>query len=272
MSRRPSRPVRAAVTAVAATALLTVPGCSGGDGTPAAPGVSDAAASAAAEPARTSSAGALTEAGARAALLTEADLGDAWRQAENADRWRDELLDGKVDVESSGTGERKTADCQELLDGLRSEGGLLGKVSGPSALAGFQRHGSRLLHRVAAYDRDALDDSMARLRTLPDICDRFTTTGGSGDRRTVEVTEASLPGAGDARQGLRVTVRGKDDDGPATLTVDVAAVRVGSDAFTVTAGGSGGNEKDAVERGVRRGTERLKDVLAGRTPSARDTG
>jgi hypothetical protein len=84
----------------------------------------------------------------------------------------------------------------------------------------------------------------------------------------VQVTETSVPQAGDARQGLHVTVQGTAAGAPATLTLDVAAVRVGSNALTVTAGGLDGGESDSFARAVTRGTQRLTDVLAGRTPTA----
>lgn len=104
------------------------------------------------------------------------------------------------------------------------------------------------------------------MATLPDKCDQFTVTDG-GEKRTVQVIETSLPKVGDAREGLRVTVQGTTGGTEATLTVDVAAVRVGNDAITVTAGGLDGDEQDSVEQAVKIGTQNLKDVLAGKTPS-----
>jgi hypothetical protein len=80
------------------------------------------------------------------------------------------------------------------------------------------------------------------------------------------VTGVSVPAVGDARQGLHVTVQGTANGAPATLTLDVAAVRVGSDAITVTAGELNGGAPDAAEQAVKRGTQRLTDVLAGQTP------
>ncbi|MFI9823542.1 helix-turn-helix domain-containing protein [Streptomyces sp. NPDC052013] len=59
--------------------------------------------------------------------------------------------------------------------------------------------------------------------------------------------------------------------GGLSQALDVGVVRVGSDAITVTAGGLDGGEKESVDTAVRQGTERLKDVLAGRTPPASPT-
>ncbi|MGW0301600.1 hypothetical protein ACWDYK_33585, partial [Streptomyces anthocyanicus] len=71
--------------------------------------------------------------------------------------------------------------------------------------------------------------------------------------------------------GLRVSVQGDADGGPATLTLDVAAVRVDTSAVTVMGGGLDGGQTDSVEQAVRQGTERLKTVLDGGTPSPQPT-
>jgi hypothetical protein len=73
---------------------------------------------------------------------------------------------------------------------------------------------------------------------------------------------------GDARQGLQVTVTGQGSTQPTTLTLELAVVRVGSDAITVTSGGLDGTESDTTKAAVQQGTTHLKDVLAGRTPPA----
>jgi hypothetical protein len=88
----------------------------------------------------------------------------------------------------------------------------------------------------------------------------------------VQVVEASLPDAGDARQGLTVTVKGTAEGNPVTLTLDVAAVRVGTDAIAVTNGGLDGADHDTTETAVQSGVQRLEEVQAGRTPSPDATG
>ncbi|WP_405866818.1 MULTISPECIES: hypothetical protein [unclassified Streptomyces] len=278
MTPRPSLPVRVLATTSAVTALLTTAACSD-DGDSAGSEASDVAASPVAEESRaasplaaktptTSAPARLTEAGARAALITEKDLEDDWNQVDDAAKWRDSLLVGKVDVADFLTAKANAADCQKLLDSLYDED-LLGKPSGASALTGFEMGDSRLLYQVAAYDRADLDDSLTWLKSLPVKCDDFTATDSKGgNKRTVQVIETSLPKVGDARQGLRVTVQGTTNGDPTTLTLDVAAVRVGSDAITVTAGGLDGDEHDSTEQAVEEGTQRLKDVQAGKTPSA----
>ncbi len=266
--------VRFLASALAAGVLLTTAACSDDDR-----GVrgSDAAASPVTDGSRaasplaakspTPSAGArLTVAGARAALITEADIEDDWTKAGNAASWRDKLLAGQVDVADFLTAKADAADCQKLLDSLYDED-LLGKPSGASALTGFAEGDSRLLYQVAAYDRAALDDSLDWLKSLPTKCDDFTATDSAGGKRTVQVTETPVPKEGDARQGLHVMVQGTADGTPTTLTLDVAVVRVGTDAITVTGGGPDGGEDNSVERAVQQGTPRLKDVLAGRTPA-----
>ncbi|MEZ7002162.1 hypothetical protein [Streptomyces sp. AD55] len=273
MSRRPTRPARLFASALAAGALLTTAACSQ-DGGPAAAdaaeraGTASAAAREAAEPVTgtSPSPAPLTEAGAKAALITEGDIEDQWNQVPDADKWRDTMLVGKVDVADFLTAKSQAADCQRLLDGLYSED-LLGKPSGPSAVTGFEQGESRLLEQVAAYDRGKLDDALKWLGSLPGACDQFTATGSSGGERTVQVTESSVPDVGDARQGVHVAVRGTSAGTPTTLTLDVAVVRVGTDAVVVTGGGLDGGETDSVRQAAGQGTERLQTVLAGRTPS-----
>ncbi|MDV9168957.1 hypothetical protein R6V09_02230 [Streptomyces sp. W16] len=275
MHRRPSsRPVRVLAAALAAGTLLNCAACSGDSGGAGGDSASDVAASplAAESPLASprtgkSAAPALTEAGAKAALITEADLEDNWTQVKDAAGWGDELLIGKVDVGALLTAKTNAADCQELLDALYGDD-LLGKPSGASALTGFEQSESRLLYQVAAYDRARLGASLNWLKTLPVKCDQFTATDSRGGRRTVQVIEDQVPAVGDARQGLQVTVTSTGAGQPTTLTLELAVVRVGTDAITVTSGGLGGTESDTTEVAVRQGTSHLKDVLAGRTPPA----
>lgn len=287
MARRPSRPAHVLATAVAAGALLTTSACSGGEDATrsvdaaARPVAADSpSASSSASPSSSSASpsaspsvtpmtsppGRLTMAGARTALITEGDIEDDWTQVKSASRWRETLLVGKVDVADFLTAKTDAADCQKLLDALYGET-LLGKPSKVSALTGFQQGDSRLLYQVAAYDPKQLTTSFDWLKSLPAKCASFTATG-KGGRRAVRVTEESVPNEGDARQGLRVTVQGNVDGTATTLTLDVAAVRVGDDAITVTAGGLSGGQADSVAEAVEQGTQRLKDVQAGKTPAA----
>ncbi|WP_030935998.1 hypothetical protein [Streptomyces sp. NRRL S-646] len=270
MSPRPSPLLGVFASAVAVSALLATASCSGeGGGSQA----SDAAASplaartSAPAPTRTSAPPRLTQAGAQAALITEDDLEGNWNQVKGAAAWGDTLLIGKVDVAQFITAKADAADCQRLLDALYDDD-LLGKPAGASALTGFEQGDSRLLHQVAAYNRVRLSAALAWLKTLPAKCDQFTATDAKGGKRTVQVTSATVPKQGDARQGLHVTVQGTANGEPATLTLDVAAVRVGSDAITVTAGGLAGGAHDSLEPAVRKGAQRLKDVQAGKTPAA----
>ncbi|MFH9002471.1 hypothetical protein ACH4E5_04400 [Streptomyces afghaniensis] len=268
MTRRPYRLVRVLSCALAAGTLLGSAACSdddGGDDGSRVPGVT--ASQVAGERQTPSPTATLTTDGARAALITEADIEDDWTQVKDteADNWHDSLLIGTVDVSDFLTAKAQAADCQRLLDSLFDDD-LLGRPSGASELRGFEQGDSRLLYQVASYERTDPQDSLNWMANLPEKCDQFTVTD-DGEQRTVQVVETSLPGVGDAREGLRVTVRGRTGGAQATLTLDVAAVRVGDDAITVTAGGLDGGESDSVQQAVRLGTQRLKDVLAGRTPS-----
>ncbi|KUL44095.1 hypothetical protein [Streptomyces regalis] len=266
MTRRSSRLARVLSSALAAGALLATSACSD-DGDQDGSRASGVTASPVARKQPTASpTPTLTESGADAALITEADIEDDWTQVKDteAENWHDSLLIGKVDVSDFLTAKADAADCQRLMDSLYDDD-LLGKPSGANALRGFTQDNSRLLYQVASYDRSDPQDSLDWMAKLPDECDRFTMTE-DGEERTVQVIETKLPDVGDAREGLRVTVQGMTGGEEATLTLDVAAVRVGNDAITVTAGGLDGDEHDSVEQAVKQGTQRLKDVLAGRTP------
>ncbi|MFE7649057.1 hypothetical protein [Streptomyces phaeoluteigriseus] len=288
----PVRPARVLAAAMATGALLATAACSSGDDGAAADSETAAAvaerpvAAQTATPAPTvtesvsatptatatsptgteSPAAPLSETGARNALITAADIEDNWVQVKDPQTWRDKLLIGEVDTAQFVTGKADAADCQRLVDALYDET-LLGRPSGASALNGFQEGQSRLLYQVAAYEKASLDKSMDWLTKLPDTCDQFTLTGGDSGKRTVQVVEASLPEEGDARQGLTVTVEGTANGDPVTLTLDVAVVRVGDDAITITNGGLDGADEDTTRTAVEQGTERLREVQAGRTPT-----
>ncbi|MGC5233361.1 hypothetical protein [Streptomyces albogriseolus] len=276
------RPAHVLAAALAAGTLFATAACSGSDSS--ASPESDASSTvaerglaaqttspAASSPAASASPSDLSEEGARNALITPADIEDDWTQVRDPREWRDTLLVGSVDVAAFVDGQSDVQDCQRLVDALFDET-LLGKPTGASAVTGFQQGDSRLLYQVAAYDKAELDDSMQWLSELPDPCDQFTLTGGDAGERTVQVIETSLPEGGDNRQGLTVTVKGESNGDPVTLSLDVAAVQIGADAITVTNGGLDGVDHDTTSAAVKQGTQRLEDVLAGRTPSPTPSG
>ncbi|MFE2626896.1 hypothetical protein ACFXDP_02980 [Streptomyces sp. NPDC059374] len=275
MTRRTVRLARVLSTALTAGTLLATAACAqdGGRET----GASGVSASPAAARQQTESptgsptgspSGTLSESGAETALITAADIEDDWTQVKDteAENWHDSLLIGKVDVSDFVSAKTQAADCQRLMDALFDDD-LLGKPSGANALRGFTQDDSRLLYQVAAYDRTDVQDSLDWMAGLPQECDQFTMTE-NGEERTVQVTGTDVPSVGDAREAVRVSVRGPVDGTDATLTLDVAAVRVGDNAITVTAGGLDGDEHDSVESAVKLGTQRLQDVLTGKSPAA----
>ncbi|MEU9184763.1 hypothetical protein AB0D14_09385 [Streptomyces sp. NPDC048484] len=251
------------VPALAAAALLSTAGCSGGGGVgatdEAAGGVSPVAARSPSPSPSVTVAPTLTEVQAGSARITSADLSDDWTRTKGAATWRDTLLKGK-------TG---NADCQRLLDGLYAEN-LLGEPVGARAVTGFDDadDGAQLRYQVGAYDRAALDDSLAWLKTVPKVCGQFTATDARGGELTVRAAAAPLPGLGEAHEGLRVTVNGDGGGWPAVLTLDFAAVRVGDSALSLANGGLGDIDPDDALDAAQAGTQRLQEVLAGRTPAA----
>ncbi|MEV5088146.1 hypothetical protein AB0N18_09425 [Streptomyces griseoincarnatus] len=276
------RPARVLAAALAVGTLFATAACSGSDSSASPePDASSTVAErglaaqttspAASSPAASESPSDLSEEGARNALITPADIEDDWTQVRDPREWRDTMLVGGVDVAAFVDGQSDVQDCQRLVDALFDET-LLGKPTGASAVTGFQQGDSRLLYQVAAYDKAELDESMQWLGELPDTCDQFTLTGGDAGERTVQVVETSLPQAGDDRQGLTVTVKGESSGDPVTLSLDVAAVQMGANAITVTNGGLDGADHDTTSAAVKQGTQRLQEVLAGRTPSPTPSG
>jgi hypothetical protein len=195
---------------------------------------------------------ALTAAQARAALVTAADLGEPWGPTRGTATWRDVLL-------KAGTA---NADCRRLLDVLYTDE-LLGPD--PRAVSGLDDADTlaQMRYQVTARPRADVDRTLAWLRTLPQKCARFAAATQRAGVQDVRVHDRPLPAAGDARQGLWITLTGPaaEDTGEATvLTLDVAVVRVGDDAFAVTPGGTGDVPGDATEAVVRLGAQRLQDV------------
>ncbi|MFJ2398105.1 hypothetical protein ACIOTI_35910 [Streptomyces sp. NPDC087843] len=260
MIRHSPHPIRALSVAMTAGAVLATGACSNeSDEIPAA---------------SSRSAGALTQDEAQTALINETDLEGNWTRVNDTAGWRDSLLIGKVDASQFSTNSKAdAADCQKLLDVLYSDE-LLTKPSGAKAMAGFTGglDGARMLYTVAGYDQGQLNSSLAWLKTLPVKCAQFTVKDKDGSARSAQVIETSLPKAGDSRQGLRLTIQGPVSGTPGTLTLDLAAVRVGSNAITVTNGGLGGTEADSTQQAVSLGTQRLKDVLAGKSPAEQPPG
>ncbi|MEU8933728.1 hypothetical protein AB0D30_28070 [Streptomyces sp. NPDC048409] len=260
---RPFRPVRVLAPAVVAGALLATAACSDEGGGPGAVAVSPAGERSPASPSATP---ALTGAGAKAALITPADIEDNWKLATDAASWRNSMPVGKVDVAAFLTAKADAADCQRLLDGLYSDS-LLGRASGASGLRGFTSEDSRLLYQVGDYGSANLDATLAWLKSLPSKCDQFTATGKDGGKRTVQVVSAKVPASGDAREAVTVTVQGDSGGQPATYTTDVAVLRIGASGAAVTNGGLSGVDHDSTALAVRSGAQRLKDVLSGKTPA-----
>ncbi|MFJ8634882.1 hypothetical protein [Streptomyces sp. NPDC093568] len=249
----PLSPARAViVAALSAGALLSAPACSvvGPDGAvragraPVSPGTATGPRSPAAAPT-------LTEVQAHAALITEADLGEPWVPTEGFATWRETMLKASA----------KSPECRRLLDALYEED-LFGPDASTRASIGLDDEwdGAQLRYQIVAHRPEEVDRRLAWLGAMPDGCGRFTATARGG-RMAVEVTESELPEVGDARQGLRIVLTGLSEYGDApTLTLDVAAVRVGDDTITVTNGGLGEVPAEATWTAVELGAHRLEEV------------
>jgi hypothetical protein len=252
---RAARATRVALPAVALSALLAATGCSALSTPPTAPKPPITRPTSAPPPspkASRASSTALTEAMARAALITETDLGEPWVPSQGAATWHDGVLKAKAD----------RPDCQRLLDALYADE-LFGPDARPRAVVGLddEWNHAQLRYQVLGRPPAELDKTLAWLKSLPRKCGQFAATTTTGAVLGVQVGETPLPEAGDARQGLRVLLTGQSPDGaPTTLTLDVAAVRLGEDAISVTNGGFGEVSTDVTQTAVQLGAERLKEV------------
>ncbi|MEU6373657.1 hypothetical protein [Streptomyces sp. NPDC046909] len=196
---------------------------------------------------------ALSPAQAQSALVTDADLGEPWAATEGAATWRDSLLKATANA----------PDCQRLLDSLYAEE-FFGADAHVTAATGLDDtwNDAQLHHQVLA-DRPAdVDKTLAWLKTLPKKCGKFTAATTTGAVQNAQVTEAALPGElGDARQALRLTLNGESPDGETTtLTLDVAAVRVGDDVLVLTNGGLGDVYAEVTQGVAELGAKRLADA------------
>ncbi|MFF6979184.1 hypothetical protein ACFZAV_15880 [Streptomyces sp. NPDC008343] len=251
MPRPPARAVIAAT--LSAATLLTVPACDSiaGLGRPVSAARGHASAASPTTSAPPPAAPTLTEAQARDALISEADLGESWGATQGFATWREAML--KAETES--------ADCRRLLDALYAEE-LFGPDARTRASVGLDDvwDEAQLRYQVVAHRPAGLDRTLAWLGRLPDTCGEFTATAASGEM-AVEVTEAEMPEVGDGRQGLRVVLRAVSEyDEAPTLTLHVAAVRVGDDAIAITNGGLGEVPADATWTAVETGAQRLAEV------------
>ncbi|QTD99795.1 hypothetical protein [Streptomyces cyanogenus] len=192
----------------------------------------------------------LSDEQAQAALINQADLGAPWTATSGAATWRDGLLKTHTSV----------GECQRLLDALYSDEPLGAPARVAVGLDDADTD-AQLRYQIAARRPADVDAVLAWLRTLPVQCARFTATTELGLVEDVRVVDAPLPEVGDARQGLRVTLATTTpDDQEYLLTMDLAAVRVGEDAFALTNAGLGDVPNDATQAAVQIGALRLADI------------
>jgi hypothetical protein len=204
----------------------------------------------------------LTDAQVKRALLREGDLGDSWGTTQGAATWRDGLLKGEAD----------RPECQELLDAVYAEN-LLGRPGGGTAVAGFDdtEREAQVRYQVGVYERTDVDAKIDQVGQLAGECGDFTVERVGGQTYEVHVEPVELPGIGEARQALRMTVSGEIGEGAeGALTLDVVAVRVGDGAALLTHGGLYGIDENTTQQAVQLGAQRLRDVLADKSTQRAD--
>ncbi|WP_210585296.1 hypothetical protein [Streptomyces sp. GESEQ-35] len=240
-----------AVCLLLVSALLTAGACSVGRPDRASSAAVPPGSPTAVQPPSAAAAPALTEAQARAALVTETDLGEPWIPTEGAATWRDGLLKARAN----------RPECQRLLDTVYSEE-LFGTTTRSRAVTALDDawDEAQLRYQVVTQRPADVDSTLAWLRTLPKKCASFTATTAQGAVRAGQVSGFELPEIGDAREALRLTLTGESADGEFTLTLDVAAVRVGDDALALTNGGVGDVSADVTQGIAQLGAERLAEI------------
>ncbi|MFH9403496.1 hypothetical protein ACH4JS_27640 [Streptomyces sp. NPDC017638] len=192
----------------------------------------------------------LSDEQAEAALINQTDLGAPWTATRGVATWRDGLLKGRT----------AAGECQRLLDALYSDE-LLGAPARVAVGLDDADTEAQLRFQIGARRPADVDATLEWLGEMPVRCARFTATTELGLVEDVQVTAAALPEVGDARQGLRVTCATTRPDGQRfLLTMDVAAVRVGEDAFALTNGGLGDVPNEATQAAVQIGALRLADI------------
>ncbi|MFE7318770.1 hypothetical protein ACFU7T_37590 [Streptomyces sp. NPDC057555] len=242
---RSSSPPFCVATVLAAGILTATAACSGGS-------PSGSATKSASPPAK------LTGSQAEAALISPSALGAQWNPASGGGTGRqDTLLRGKANK----------ANCQTFLDRLRS-GNLMGATPTAKATEAFTEpsKSARMTYQVASYAQADADKGMAWLKTLPNVCDGFTTADPSRNKAVAQVAQLSLPKAGDDRFGVRMTMVTTVQGLKTALTVDAAAARIGPNVLSVTNGGLAGAGDADTQQAVESGAQRLQKVLAGQTP------
>lgn len=251
----PPPAARVTASVLGLVALLGVGGCSALSTPPTAekPPITRPTSAAPSKSPKASPAGStLTEAMAQAALITDADLGEPWAPTQGTATWHDGVLKAKADK----------PDCQRLLDALYADD-LFGDDAQPRAVIGLddEWNEAQLRYQVLARPPAEIDRTLGWMKGVPQKCAQFAATTNTGAVFGVQVTDAQLPETGDARQGLRVLLTGESPDGePVTLRLDVAAVRVGEDAISVTNGGFGDVLTDATQAAVQLGVQRLTEI------------
>ncbi|GGW54022.1 hypothetical protein GCM10010503_34070 [Streptomyces lucensis JCM 4490] len=193
---------------------------------------------------------ALSDEQAQSALITQSDVGASWIPTRGAATWRDGLLKATTPAR----------ECQPLLDALYSDE-LLGGPARVTVGLDDADTDAQLRYQIGARRAADVDAALTWLRTMPVHCARFTATTERGLVEDVQVVDAPLPEVGDARQGLRIGIATTTDNGEKyLLTLDLAAVRVGTDSFAFTNGGLGDVPNDATQAAVQIGALRLADI------------
>ncbi|WP_328360701.1 hypothetical protein OG800_25125 [Streptomyces sp. NBC_00445] len=193
----------------------------------------------------------LTRAQTESALITETDLGDPWMPTEGAATWRDGLLKAAA----------RPAECQRLLDTVYTDE-LFGTATGTRAVVALDDawDGAQLRYQVVTQRPAEVESTLAWLRSLPRTCATFAATTAQGVVREGQVSGLELPDVGDTREAVRLTLTGESAEGEFTLTLDVAAVRVGADALALTNGGIGEVSAEVTQGVAELGAARLAEV------------
>jgi hypothetical protein len=231
------------ITAVTTALVLSLAGCSGGDGDDRARTVTPAT-TAPTEEINGGGEEALTEAQLKAALLTVADLPTGYTAAADDDEDEDE-------DDSKTTGE--DAECSERFAALDASEDQAVATADADFEGGF---GVILEQDLSSFDdEDALKDSVDNVVDVLSDCPSFTDTDDEGVTTEFTIGQLSFPKLGDDTVALAVTGKSQDFDIRANLVV----VRLGRNLMIVTQGGLT-VDPAALEKATRTGLQKLADA------------
>lgn len=183
--------------------------------------------------------GPLTQAQLEAALLTVQELPTGYKQ-------------GTVTPDDDSPTQSDNPECAERFKKIDEEPSQ--QVAKAEAAFEGSGLGTILEQTLASFeDEDFVSDRLAEFTTLFSDCPSFSITDEAGETSTVTISALSFPKLGDETVAFAAGIETADFN----LTLNVAAIRVGSSLQTISQGGLSASAAD-LEQAARTGTEKLQ--------------